>query len=166
MKSLDNPIKRFASLTGKIVVLFLLILIIFGFLYNYSTIKTYNLILFILILLTIVLMLYYSVLSLAVIYVYKHRDAGKLILYIARVGLKVLLPQIIFFEGMHKNSKDSIRKFYVKLNNILVSKTGSKFVPEDILVLFPIVYSIPNVGIKLQTMFKTVRDVAGAPSAK
>ena len=36
MKSLDNPIKRFASLTGKIVVLFLLILIIFGFLYNYN----------------------------------------------------------------------------------------------------------------------------------
>ncbi|HOQ37297.1 MAG TPA: DUF116 domain-containing protein [Acetivibrio sp.] len=149
MKSLDNPIKRFASLTGKIVVLFLLILIIFGFLYNYSTIKTYNLILFILILLTIVLMLYYSVLSLAVIYVYKHRDAGKLILYIARVGLKVLLPQIIFFEGMHKSNKDSIRKFYVELNNILVSKTGSKFAPEDILVLLPHCLQYSECGYKI-----------------
>lgn len=157
MKFLDNPIKRFVSVTGKIVVLFLVILVVFGFLYNYSTIRTYNSILFILILLTIIITLYYLILSLAIIYVYRRKEAGKLTLYIARTGLKVLLPQVIFFEGIQKNNKDNIRKFYVEFNNLLVGKMGKKYAPEDILILLPHCLQNSECGYKLTNNIENCR---------
>lgn len=137
VKHLDNPVKRFVSLMGTIVVLFLLVLVGFGFLYNYSTVETYNFILFIFVFLLIIITLYYVVSSIAIIYVYKRRNAGKLILYIAKAGLKTLLPQIIFLEGIRRNSKDNIRKFYVELNNLLVNLMAKKYASDDILILLP-----------------------------
>ena len=149
LKLLDKPIKRFVSSAGKMLFLFLSVLIIFGFLYNYSTIMTYNLILLILILLTIIITLFYLVLSLAVVYVYKRKNAGNIMLSIARTGLKILFPQIVFIEGIKKGNKDNIRKFYVEFNNLLVGKTGRKYAPEDILILLPHCLQNSECGYKI-----------------
>lgn len=129
--------------------MFLSVLTIFAYFYYYSTINTYNLILLILILLTIIITLFYLVSSLAIFYVYKWKDANKVILYFARVGLRTLLPLVIFLSGLFRSNKEAIRKFYVDFNNLLVNSMGKKYKSNEVLILLPHCLQYSECGYKI-----------------
>jgi len=137
VKYLDNSYRKFASLMGTVLVLFVSVLIAFGLLYSYSTINTYNFILLFLILLTIVITLFYFISSIAIMYVYRRKKAGKPILYIARIGLKMLFPLVVVLTGLFRGNKDTIKKFYIDFNNLLVDTMGKKYRPDEIMILLP-----------------------------
>nr|WP_276020675.1 DUF116 domain-containing protein [Acetivibrio straminisolvens] len=134
---MDNSYRKFASLMGTVLVLFISVLIAFGLLYSYSTINTYNFILLVLILLTIIVTLFYFVSSIAIMYVYRRKNAGKPILNIARIGLKMLFPLVIVLTGLFRGNKDAVKKFYIDFNNLLVGTLDKKYSPDEIIILLP-----------------------------
>lgn len=149
MKSLDNSYRKFASLMGAVLILFVAVLVAFGLLYSYSTINTYNFILLILVLLTIIITLFYFVSSIAIVYVYRRKRAGKLILYIAKVGLKMLFPLVTVLAGLFRHNKDAIKRFYVDFNNLLVSTTDKKYSPNEVLIILPHCLQYSDCGYKI-----------------
>lgn len=149
MKYLDNSFRKFVFLSGVLLLLFLSVLILFGFFYYYSTINTYNFVLLILILLTIIITLFYLTSALAIFYVYKAKGANRTVLSIARIGLRALLPLIIFLSDVFKGSKDTIRKFYIEFNNLLVNARYKKYLPQDVLILLPHCLQYSECGYKI-----------------
>jgi len=119
VKYLDNSYRNFASLMGTVLVLFVTILAAFGLLYSYSTINTYNFILLVLILITVIVTLFYFVSSIAIMYVYRRKKASRIVLCI--------------FGG----NKDTIKKFYIDFNNLLVDTMDKKYSPDEIMILLP-----------------------------
>ncbi len=134
---MDKNFRKFIFLIGVIIFILLTVLIVIGFLYRFSTINTYNLILLILMLLTIIIILFYTVCALTIFYVYKKKKANRFFLSVAKVGIKVLLPLVIFLSGVFKYNKDIIRKFYIDFNNLVVNIDGKRYNSEDVLVLLP-----------------------------
>jgi len=144
VKYLDNSYRNFASLMGTVLVLFVTILAAFGLLYSYSTINTYNFILLVLILITVIVTLFYFVSSIAIMYVYRRKKASRIVLCISRTGLRMLFPLVIVLTGLFGGNKDTIKKFYIDFNNLLVDTMDKKYSPDEIMILLPIVCSIQN----------------------
>ncbi|UWV45688.1 DUF116 domain-containing protein [Acetivibrio thermocellus] len=137
MKYLDNSYRNFASLMGTVLVLFVTILAAFGLLYSYSTINTYNFILLVLILITVIVTLFYFVSSIAIMYVYRRKKASRIVLCISRTGLRMLFPLVIVLTGLFGGNKDTIKKFYIDFNNLLVDTMDKKYSPDEIMILLP-----------------------------
>ena len=134
---------------GAVLILFVSVLIAFGLLYSYSTINTYNFILLVLILLTIIITFFYFVSSMAIMYVYRRKRAGKLIIYFARFGLKMLFPLVTVLTGLFRANKDAIKKFYVDFNNLLVDTMDKKYSPSEIMILLPHCLQYSECGYKI-----------------
>lgn len=134
---------------GAVFILFVSVLIAFGLLYSYSTINTYNFILLVLILLTIIITFFYFVSSMAIMYVYRRKRAGKLIIYFARFGLKMLFPLVTVLTGLFRANKDAIKKFYVDFNNLLVDTMDKKYSPSEIMILLPHCLQYSECGYKI-----------------
>jgi hypothetical protein len=139
VKSLDNNRdgKNFIVLSCAVISLFLAVLVILSCIYLYSSIDAYKYILFILILVTIIVGLLFIIALIAVNTAYWKKHINSAFLWVAKAGLKMILPLITFLEGFFRNSKDSVRRFYVEVNNILVESVRKNYKPEQVLVLLP-----------------------------
>jgi len=137
VKFLDKGLRKFGLLSGVLIVGLLLILLIFGLVYRYSTIHTYNIILLILAIVTILIILFYSISFISIMYIYKYKSSSKIIGALAGTGIKSLLPLSIFLADIFKTKKDLIRKFYIDFNNIMVNALGQKYSPKSVLILLP-----------------------------
>lgn len=149
MKYLDKGLKRFVLLSVGIVFILVILLTILGVFYRYSSINTYNFILLFFIMLTILIILFYVISVISILYVFKFKASNKIIRYIARTGIKTLLPLAIFFAGFFKTKKDLIRKFYIDFNNIMVNTLGKKYSPENVLILLPHCLQNSECGYKI-----------------
>jgi len=137
VKFLDKGLKKFLSVSGILLVGLIILLLVFGLIYRYSTIHIYNFILILLIIMTLLIILFYISSILGIIYIYKHKRGSKIIKSISGSGIKTLLPISMIFADVFNVKKDFIRKFYVDFNNILVNTQSSKYRPENVLVLIP-----------------------------
>lgn len=129
--------KNFIILSCTIMSLFTAVLVILSCIYLYSPIDVYKYILFILILVTIIVALLFIIALLAVNTAYWKKHISPALSWVVKAGLKIILPLIIFLEEFFKSSKDSVRRFYVEVNNILVESGCKKYKPEQVLVLLP-----------------------------
>ena len=146
---LDKNIRNFISSAALLTFLLLTIIIAFNYVYHYSTLNTYNQILLILLLLTIVVTLVYIFAVFIVIYTYKKRRIGSAFLLPAKIGLRLLLPAIIFVSGLLKADKNVVRKLYIEVNNILVELNARRYPPESILLLLPHCLQNSNCSFKI-----------------
>lgn len=149
VKFLDKGLKKFALLSGMLIFVLLFVLFVFGLIYRYSTINTYNYILLILISMTILTILFYIISIVSIFYVYKFKSRNRIIGHIAGAGIKNLLPLSIFFAGIFKTKKDLIRKFYIDFNNIMVSALGIKYLPQNVLIILPHCLQNSECGYKI-----------------
>ena len=134
---MDKNFRKFAVVVGGVLLLFLSILIIFGFFYRYSTINTYNVILLILMALTTIIIIFYLTCAAAIFYVYKTKRSNRILLFICASGLRAILPLVFFLCDIFKYNKDAIRKFYIEFNNLIITIGNKKYRPEDVLILLP-----------------------------
>jgi len=49
---------------------------------------------------------------------------------------------VIVLTGLFGGNKDTIKKFYIDFNNLLVDTMDKKYSPDEIMILLPIVCSI------------------------
>ena len=134
---MDNSLKKFSFLALCSIAIFGLILALVGYAYFYSTINTYRNILLILMLLIIILIAVSMLLAAIILHAYRRRHVNRWLSLPLRTGLRFLLPVITFLSGMFKNSRDTIRKLYVDINNILVESKGRKYKPDKVLLIVP-----------------------------
>ena len=128
---------HFLVLSTALVLLAACVLIIFGSIYRRSSLAVYNLIV-IFFMTAIVLFILLLLLSIpAVLYVYRKKHISGVFTVPVKLGLKLLLPMIIFISGIFKGKKDLIRSIYVEINNILVGTGLRKYAPSEVLVLLP-----------------------------
>ncbi|MCX7921869.1 MAG: DUF116 domain-containing protein [Clostridia bacterium] len=137
MKYLDKSVRKFVALTSVLVLFSILMLGLFGYIYRYSTINTYNFILLIVIVLTIIITLLFILSAIAVFYTYRVRSVNRFLLKPVKLALKLLLPVVTVMSGIFKGSKDAVRNFYIDINNILVDSNRRKYSPGEILILLP-----------------------------
>jgi len=134
---LDRNNRNFILFSTAVVLLLFTAIIIFNYIYAYSTINTYRYILFLIILVTIITALIFFVAMLAVNSTYRSKSINTLLIWPVKIGLKFLLPFTVFLSGFFKGNKDEIRKLYIEVNNILVESENRKYRPKHVLVLLP-----------------------------
>lgn len=137
MKFLDKSIKKFIIFSVLSIIFLFVVISLFTHAYQSWTINTYNFILLILILLTTIITLIFIVSMLIILYTYKKRHVNGALIWIVRLGTKVLLPFIMLVMGLLKKDRDAVRKLYIDINNILVQSGSNKYKAEDILILLP-----------------------------
>lgn len=137
VRYLDRALRSFTLLSVLLVSIFLSVLIIFGYIYIYSTKNTYEFILLIVALTIIIITLFFILDMLVVFYAYKKGTVNRYLNWLVRLGLKAMLPIIIVLSGILKKDKDIIRKFYVDINNILIESMDNKYKSEQVLILLP-----------------------------
>lgn len=138
----------FIRLGVWVVCLLLAVLAGLGQIYRYSTVTTYESILIIVIVLIIIITLI-VVLSVALVfYAYRRKRVTVRLIWLFRLGLKVLLPFVNVLAELIRN-KDEIRKFYIELNNILVQSGNRKYTPSQVLLLLPHCLQASGCGYKI-----------------
>jgi uncharacterized protein len=130
-------LRKFVNISIAIFAVFFIMITGFAYFYRYSTINTYNYILLIVLTLTIITLILFVFSGLTVYYTYKRKKVGIALYWLNKIGLKILLPFVIFVSGVFNSNKNDIRKIYVEINNILVQSKKRKYLPEDVLLLLP-----------------------------
>jgi len=49
----------------------------------------------------------------------------------------MLFPLVIVLTGLFGGNKDTIKKFYIDFNNLLVDTMDKKYSPDEIMILLP-----------------------------
>jgi uncharacterized protein len=138
VRFLDKSLKGFLKLSLAILGLFLIAIFLFAFFYQYSTLNTYNYILLFLTIVTIIIMVLVVFSVFAIIVSYKSKKTNKIYLLLIKLGLKLLMPSILYISGVSKVNKDSIRQLYIGMNNLLVQhQADRKFSPDEVLLILP-----------------------------
>lgn len=134
---MDKSIKYFTYLSVALIALFITMAAAFVLVYRYSTIDTYNIILMLVILVILVTSVIFIMAMMTIIHAYRSKRIGAALSWLVRLGLKTLLPFVVSLSGLVKANKDTIRKLYVDVNNILVESLGARYDPSKILILLP-----------------------------
>lgn len=137
VRSLDKNTRNFLTYSGVLLILFLLLLGALSFVYRNFTLDTYNGILFALILITLVIIIVMAIIILSVTAVSKQRKVASFMRLPLKAGLKMILPVTAAAAGLLEGGRDSIRRLFVDLNNIMVESGKKKYKPEKVLVLLP-----------------------------
>jgi hypothetical protein len=66
----------------------------------------------------------------------------------AKSSLNILFPLISLLLKILKNNKDTIRRFYIDINNILTESAGIKCKPDDLMLILP--HCLQNFECKLK----------------
>lgn len=153
VKSLDKNTRNFLAYSGILLAAFVLFLAALSFVYRNFTLDAYNWILFFLILFTLVIIISIAIIMLSVVTVCKRRRVPAVMRLPLKTGLKMMLPATAVAAGLLEGSKDSIRRLYVDLNNIMVESGNMKYKPEEVLVLLP--HCLQNSGCS----YKITNDI-------
>ncbi|TYQ15627.1 UNVERIFIED_CONTAM: hypothetical protein Cloal_2098 [Acetivibrio alkalicellulosi] len=146
---MDSNFKKFIFLSGAVILISLAFVAIFGAIYYFSTINTYNMILLFLILMTIIITLFFFLSAFSIYIVYKKKTKNKLYLTMAKAGLNTLLPLVMLIASFFKTKKDPVRKFYIDFNNLMVNMLEKKYRKDDIMVLLPHCLQYSDCGYKV-----------------
>ncbi len=134
---MDKSMKNFLKSSTLLILVLIAVEIIFSYFYFYSSLNTYNSILLFLMLLIILLAVLLIMAAAAMYCTYKTKQVNPTLLWPLRFGMKVLLPFVLFISDMFNFNKDSLRSFYIDVNNIVVDSAKKAYSPDEILVLLP-----------------------------
>ncbi len=134
---MDKNLKGFISISAVLVGILLFIFGGITLFYRYSSLDTYNFILYVAALFALILAGYVLALVLLVMHIYRKKRTGKAMAGFIKKNLFFLFPLVIHLSGTFRKNKDSIRSFFVDLNNILVESSIGRYSPHQVLVLLP-----------------------------
>ena len=63
----------------------------------------------------------------AILYIYKLKNINNFLILPVKFGIKVIIPCTLFIAGILGYNKDSIRSFFIELNNIFVQSQSIKY---------------------------------------
>lgn len=133
----DKDLKCFTWVSLFLMAVFLMVFGCFHWIYRYSSIRMYHDITLVFMLLTIVVMLSLMVSMTAIFYIYRRKRVPKAFLRPVRSGLRLLLPLGDLISGVLGMDRDTLRKFYINMNNIMVESRDKRFRPDEIMVILP-----------------------------
>ncbi len=138
VRSLEKSnIKAFIRATIIIILAFTALLVLFCFAYQYASINAYNKILILLIVAICICILLAVLMSAAIAYTYKRKKTSGIFLALTKLGLLILLPLVLVLEKSNNNTRRTIQKFYIELNNIIVDSDNKRYRLQDIMLLLP-----------------------------
>lgn len=149
VKSLDKRIENFKAFSFLTVLIFASLIALFTYIYRYFTIDAYNNILLVFILLLIIITVVITFAMFALLHAYRKRNVSPMLLIPVRLGMKMVIPFTIFITGFLGRSKDTIRSFFIDINNIFVQSGKYNCKPEQILVLLPHCLQNSECGFKI-----------------
>lgn len=134
---MNKQIKELTSVSVLMLAFSFLTLSAFTYVYRYYDLYVYKNIILLLITVTALAALF--TVSMAVVFytTYRKKHAGPFLSKVLKVGINILFPIAESFAGLINIEKDSIRYFYIQMNNIIVRSGGPKFYKDDIMVLLP-----------------------------
>lgn len=134
---MDKNIKDFLRISVLLSVMSILPIIVLGYISTSFTLAAYNYIMLVVIWLLIFIAAALIILEIAVFIAYRRKKAGTVLFHFAMSGIKFLLPFLISVSEFFKGSKDSLRRFYIEVNNILVQSRNQKYYSNEILIILP-----------------------------
>lgn len=134
---MDKNLKSFILASTAFLAGFLILFGIFIYVYLFSSPDIYSYILLLLMMITLIIILVLITAISAAFYAYKKQQAKGAFLKLLKTSLNIIKPIILFLPALLKKSGDSIKNFYIQLNNILVNSENKGYRPEDVLVLLP-----------------------------
>lgn len=134
---MDKSSRNYLVFSAVFIFFLILILVFLGFLYLYSSVYMYKYLLLIVITAMIIVVMLFMTSAASVWFACRAGRVPRAVLYPVKVGLKLLLPFIVFITGVFNGDKDSIRKYYIEINNLLVESKKIRCRPHDVLVLIP-----------------------------
>jgi hypothetical protein len=137
VRYLDRKTRNFISYAILLLLLLLVLIGLSAFIYFNFTLNAYNIILEILIAVLALLAVIFALSVFSVIHVYNKKEAGSYLLPFVRLGLKLIIPASVLFAGMMKKDRDSIRSFFIDVNNYIAESNSIRYKPEEVLVLLP-----------------------------
>jgi len=152
---LDKYLKKFLYLS--IAVIFALCLFILGmvFIYRNFTISNYNFIIILVIMVFIGITAFIVVSIPIILKAYRAKRIKHSLAAFAKSSLNILFPLISLLLKILKNNKDTIRRFYIDINNILTESAGIKCKPDDLMLILP--HCLQNFECKIK-ITSDIRD--------
>ncbi|MCX7748111.1 MAG: DUF116 domain-containing protein [Clostridia bacterium] len=112
---------------------------------------------------TIIILLFFISVILAVYFAYRRKKVSRKAVWLVRTGMYLLFPVIVGLAGLFKTSKDTVRHFYITINNILVQSGGIRFYPEEILAILPHCLQNSNCGYKITHHIENCKKCGKCP---
>ena len=134
---MNKQIREVTLVSVLILAFSFLTLSAFTYVYRYYDIHVYKGILLILIIITAFAAFFTAGMTTAFYVTYKKRQAGPLLSKVLKYGLNILFPIAELIAGLINIEKDSIRNFYIQMNNIIVRSGGPRYDKDQIMVLLP-----------------------------
>lgn len=135
--TLGKELKSFVILSALVIFFLFSILALFINIYSNTTLPIYEYTLIVLISVIILLLLVIVPSAIAISFAFQNKCAGRYYLWLVKIGMDFLLPNIIFLSALLGFNKDAARTFYISINNILVRSGNRKYSPDSILLLIP-----------------------------
>ena len=134
---MENNTKKFLKISSLIIVFVVIFFILLFFSYKFFLRDVFNYIIFILMGLTLIFLIGFLITLFSIFVVYTKKNRGKIMLFVSNIGLKTLMPVIIFLADLFKLDKDALRNIYIDVNNIIVESKKKGFKSEEMLILLP-----------------------------
>lgn len=155
---MDKYLRKFILISILIIGVFVWLLMGFGYIYQNFTIYTYNYILLIAIMVTILLILLFALTVLGVFITYQNRRVSSGARILVAIGLKVLLPLVLFVSEFVKSDRDLVRRLFIEVNNIQVLGCKKKYLPDKLLILLPHCLQNTGCGYKVTNAIGNCRE--------
>ena len=134
---MENNTKKFLKISSLIIVFVVIFFILLFISYKFFLRDVFNYIIFILMGLTLIFLIGFLITLFSIFVVYTKKNRGKIMLFVSNIGLKTLMPVIIFLADLFKLDKDALRNIYIDVNNIIVESKKKGFKSEEMLILLP-----------------------------
>jgi len=134
---LDNNVRKFLKYTALFLFYIIAFILILAYINSNFTLAAYNTFLSILMICFFILILFTLVSVISIIGLSRKRKTSRFQMPFIKYGLRILMPVTLFFATLMGNDKDSVRSFYIEMNNLISESSDETFRPEDILVLLP-----------------------------
>lgn len=146
---------RFSLLLAMALVLAAAFLILA---HRFSSIETYNIVLFTLAIFFIGAALFFSAAAALIYHVYHSKKIPRQLLLPSKIAIKSLMPFILAFSGTAVKNSESLRKFYIEINNIFVESMGRRYPANEIMLLLPHCLQYSGCDVKLTSDINNCRE--------
>lgn len=134
---MDKYLKRYLGISSIIISFFFVIIASICLGVIMLTINIYNILMICVQIFISILLVYVIILSVAVYLLYERNYTNRILMRVVKLSIKKVMPILIEVCGLLKINKDDLRHFFIKINNTVVGKSNKKYLPCDILMIFP-----------------------------
>jgi hypothetical protein len=137
VKYLENNKKSF--LIGSILLTFFILIFIAAIflIYQYASVNVYATLLLVIILIAGVVLALFVAQVILILHIYNRNKIPQKLIKIVKTGLNFLFPVLDFIVKRIGSKQDAVKRFYIQVNNILVTLQDKRYSPKEILLLLP-----------------------------